>query len=285
MTESPFGRGREEQSGWSGREEQSGWSGREEQSGWSGREEQPGHPGYSGYSDPAYASQTPYGQAYQPPSAPRPTERMPAYSPYGYDPYAMGQYPSPQPPGQGSEPPPEGPKSPRWLWIVAGVAVLLVIGLVIALVIVNSSRQQTVVAPLPSAPEPTFTTPSPPTTSRTPTTRPTTPVLPVPTLPSTPRTSPTAPRVPGATDTVVYTVDGNGRAINITYVDTGGLLQTEFNVMLPWSKEVALPRPGEDSASISIINVGREVTCSITLNGAQLDQRTGIGLTICTPKR
>ena len=52
------------------------------------------------------------------------------------------------------------------------------------------------------------------------------------------------------TDTVVYTVSGTGRALNITYVDTGGLLQTEFNVMLPWSKEVLLPQPGETSASI-----------------------------------
>ncbi|KWX57425.1 MmpS family transport accessory protein [Mycobacterium sp. NAZ190054] len=265
MTESPYGRGREEQSGWRGREEQSG---------------------YSGYSDPAYASQTPYGPPYQPPPAPRPTEPLPAYSPYGYDPYATGQYPPAQPPGYGSEPPPpEGPRSPRWLWIVAALAVLLVIGLVIALVIVNSSRQQTVVAPLPSAPEPSFTTPTPTTTSRTPTTRPSTPVLPAPTLPTTPRTSPAEPTVPGATDTVVYTVAGTGRAINITYVDTGGLLQTEFNVMLPWSKEVALPQPGEDSASISIINVGREVTCSISVNGTQLDQRSGAGLTICTPRR
>ncbi|MCV7062908.1 hypothetical protein H7I76_26095 [Mycolicibacterium vaccae] len=279
-----MGRGREEQSGWGGREERSGWGGREEQSGWGGREQSgnPGYPGHPGYSDPAYASQTPYGQPYQPPSAPQPTERLPVYSPYGYDPYATGQYPPQPPPGPGDEQPPKDPKPPRWLWVVAGVAVLMVIGLVIALVIVKSSQQQTVVAPLPAAPEPSFTTQTPTTTSRTPTTRTTTPVLPAPTGPS---TSPTAPTVPGATDAVVYTVEGSGRAINITYVDTGGLLQTEFNVMLPWSKEVALPQPAEESASISIINVGREVTCSITVDGAQLDQRTGAGLTICTPRR
>ena len=45
---------------------------------------------------------------------------------------------------------------------------LTVVGLVIALVIVNSSKQQTVVAPLPSLPEPTSTMPAPTTTSRTP---------------------------------------------------------------------------------------------------------------------
>jgi Mycobacterium membrane protein len=232
--------------------------------------------GYPGYSDPAYASQAPYGPTYQAPAAPAPTERLPAYSPYGYDPYATGQYGPQYPPGEPPQPPsPEGPKSPRWLWFVAGITILTVIGLVIALVIVNSSKQDTVVAPLPSLPEPTSTRPTPTTPSRTPI-----PIFPLPTLPSTPTT--TSPSTPGATETVVYDVSGDGRAINITYVDTGGVLQTEFNVILPWSKEVELAQPAEDSASVSIINVGREVSCSITVNGVQVQQRTGAGLTVCT---
>jgi hypothetical protein len=230
---------------------------------------------YPGYTDPAYASQASYGPPYQAPYVPPPTEQLPAYSPYGNDPYATSQYGAQYPPGEPPEPPPEGPKSPRWLWFVAGISVLMVIGLVIALVIVNSSRQQTVVAPLPSMTEPSFTTPTPTTSPR-----PTIPVFPLPTLPSTPST--TSPSTPGATETVVYDVSGDGRAINITYVDTGGVLQTEFNVMLPWSKEVELAQPAEDSASVSIINVGREVNCSITVNGVQVQQRTGAGLTICT---
>jgi hypothetical protein len=149
----------------------------------------------------------------------------------------------------------------------------MVIGLVIALVIVNSSSQQTVVAPLPSMTQPSFTTP-------TTTSRPVIPVFPLPTLPSAPST--TGPSTPGATETVEYDVSGDGRAINITYVDTGGVLQTEFNVMLPWNKTVELAKPAKDSASVSIINVGREVNCSITVNGVQVQQRTGAGLTICT---
>ncbi len=258
-----------------------------------GRDEQPGfrdgqNPGqplggsYPGYPDPAYASQAPYGPTYQSPVVPAPTERIPVYSPYGYDPYSTGQYGGPYdtqyPPGE-PPPPPDGPKSPLWLWIVAVVAVLAVIGLVIALVIVNSSRQQTVVAPLPSMPEPSSATSTPTTTSRTPTV----PVLPLPTLPTTPPTTGTT--VPGRTETVVYDVTGDGRAINITYVDTGGLLQTEFNVMLPWSKEVQLSAPAQNSASISIINVGPEVNCSITIDGATVQQNTGAGLTICTAAR
>ena len=59
-------------------------------------------------------------------------------------------------------------------------------------------------------------------------------------------------------------------------------MQTEFNVMLPWSKEVELAQPAKDSASVSIINVGREVNCSITVNGVQVQQHSGAGLTICT---
>jgi Mycobacterium membrane protein len=230
---------------------------------------------YPGYTDPAYASQASYGPPYQAPYVPPPTERLPAYSPYGTDPYATGQYGAQYPPGEPPQPPPEGPKSPRWLWVVAGIAVLMVIGLVIALVIVNSSSQQTVVAPLPSMTQPSFTTPTPTTTSR-----PVIPVFPLPTLPSAPST--TGPSTPGATETVEYDVSGDGRAINITYVDTGGVLQTEFNVMLPWNKTVELAKPAKDSASVSIINVGREVNCSITVNGVQVQQRTGAGLTICT---
>lgn len=232
---------------------------------------------YPGYVDPAYASQAPYGPTYQ---TPAPTEQLPAYSPYGYDPYATSQYGQYHGPGGPSQPPPpEEPKSPRWLWIVAGTAVVAVIGLVIALVIVDSNNQQTVVAPPPSLPEPSSQTP---TTSRTPEI----PVFPLPTVPSVP-TRPTRPpttetTAPGPMESVVYDVQGDGRAINITYVDTGGLLQTEFNVMLPWSKEVQLEQPAENSASISIINVGREVNCSITVNGITVQQRTGAGLTICT---
>lgn len=152
---------------------------------------------------------------------------------------------------------------------------LIVVGLVIALVIANSSRQQTVVAPPPSVSEPSLTTRTPTTTSRTPT-----PIVPLPTTES-PTAPPTESTTPGATETVTYDVTGDGRAINITYLDTGGVLQTEFNVMLPWSKQVELAEPAESTASLSVINVGREVTCSVTINGVQVQQRTGSGLTIC----
>lgn len=255
--------------------------GRDEQSGSrSGPDPTPSQgSGYQGYPDPAYASQAPYGPTYQTPAAPPPTEQLP----YSYDPYSTGQYHQyggQYPPDGALEPPPEEPKSPRWLWVLAATAVLTVIGLVIALVVVydNSSRQETVVAPPPSLTEPSSPTRTPPTTtSRTPSV----PVAPLPTtLPTTPPTTDTTPA--GPTETVIYDVTGTGRAINITYVDNGGLLQTEFNVMLPWSKEVQLPEPANASASISIINVGREVNCSITVNGVMLEQRTGAGLTICT---
>jgi hypothetical protein len=236
------------------------------------------HPGYT---DPAYAGQTPYGSPYQPPYAP-PTQHLPGTAQQGWDPYQTGPYP----PGGGYGPPqpPEDPRPPRWLWIVAGAAVVTIIGLVIALVVVNSSRQQTVVAPVPTLGEPGLTTtrPSPPaTTSRT-------PVIPLPTLPTTPSTTPepsTTPVTPGATDTVVYTVSGTGRVINITYVDSGGVLQTEFNVLLPWTREVSLAQPAGESASVSVINVGRRVTCSISVDNVEVQQQTGVGLTVCAPTR
>lgn len=234
-----------------------------------------GHSGFSGYTDPAYAAQPPYGA--------RPTEPMPAYPAYGYDPstgqYGGGPYGGPPPPGGV---PPEPPGTPRWLWIVAAIAVVTVIGLVIALVIVNSSQQQTVVAPVPTLSEPSISEPTvsttPPTTTRRPTTT-SRPVAPSTTAPSVPGEA----TAPGVTETVTYEVTGQGRAINITYVDNGGVLQTEFNVLLPWTKTVDLAQPAKNSASVSIINVGREVNCAITIAGAQVQQRKGSGLTICSP--
>jgi len=254
-------------------------------SGWG----KPDPPSYPGYTDPAYANQAPYGTTYQPPGTPGPTRQFSAYPQYdtGYDPYATGTYGSPYPPGGAPpEPRPPGGPSRRWLWVLAGVSVLVVLGLVVALVVISTSDEQTVVAPPPSA-EPTFTTPSaPPTTTRrsAPTTTPRLP-LPFPLPGESPTsgapTAPTAPTAPGETETVDYNVDGTGRAISITYVDTGGVLQTEFNVMLPWSKQVELAKPANSSASVNIINFGRELTCSITVAGAVVEHHTGSGLTIC----
>lgn len=209
----------------------------------------------------------------------QPTEQLPTYWQQGAG-YPPG-YPVPPPPSQ-------PPKSPRWLWIVAAAAVLLVVGLVLALVIVSSSsRESTTVAPLPQSatsarsPAPT-TAPGPTGTTRVPTTTRAPLPLPIP-LPTSPRpTSGAQPPGPTGTETVVYTVTGEGRAINITYVDTGGIMQTEFNVALPWSKQVSLSAPAKNSASVAIVNVGRDVTCSVTVDGAQIRQRSGRGLTICT---
>ena len=234
---------------------------------------------YRGYSDPAYAGQTPYGSSYQAPQGPNaipnPTQRLPEYSQYGFDPYGPDQY-GQYPPGVPG-PPPGGPRSPRWLWIAAIAAALVVIGLVLALVITNGVNQQTTVAPLTPLPEPSSgTSTRPPTsTSRTPTS-----VAP-------PPSSTAANGSPGAgsTEHTVYDVTGDGRAISITYLDSGGVLQTEFNVMLPWHKEVDLESPAQDGASVSIINVGRNVTCTVSIDGIQVQQRTGSGLTICFASR
>jgi hypothetical protein len=230
--------------------------------------------GYPGYTDPAYSSQAPHGTSYQPPPFTNPTQQLP---PYGYDPGAGNQFGPPYPTGgMPPEPPEPNGRGPRpWLWAIAAVVGVVVLGLVIALVIVNSSQQQTVVAPPPAPMEPNFTTPT--TTSRAPTT--TRPIIPAPSATTAPPGESTRP---AETQTVVYDVTGTGRAINITYVDAGGVLQTEFNVILPWSKEVQLTKPADRSASVSIINVGREISCSITLAGRKIQERTGSGLTICS---
>jgi heme/copper-type cytochrome/quinol oxidase subunit 2 len=243
----------------------------------------PTQAGYPPTTDPAYAGQYwgPQGTGYYGPPAGAPmtgpTQQLPPYW------QTAGYAPNQAPP-----PPPQPPKSPRWLWFAAAAAVLLVGGLVLALVIVSSSsRQSTVVEPLPTTTAPSVpraTTvprvPTPTTTRQLPPSIATTPAQTTePAIPGIPDETTTAPT---GTESVVYNVTGEGRAINITYVDTGGVMQTEFNVALPWSKEVSLAAPAKNSASVAVVNVGRDVTCSVAVNGAQVRQRTGRGLTICT---
>jgi hypothetical protein len=221
------------------------------------------HQPYPPYHDPAYSGQSSYPPPYYPgssrnPNATNPTEKLSQY-------WLHGQPPPDQPTEQ---PPPGRPKAPRWLWVAAAAAVLLVAALIIALVIANgTARRQTAVPPLPSAPNPaqtTSTSPSPSASTSGPTS-----------------TESSSPGDANAMQTVVYDVSGEGRAISITYVDNDGMMQTEFNVALPWSKQVSLQASGVPKASITIINIGHDVTCSLTVDGVQINERTGAGLTVC----
>lgn len=198
---------------------------------------------------------------YPPSASSSPTEQLPQYW------QQAGSPPAGEPP---SQPPRPGRfKSPRWLWIAAAAAVVLAVALVVALVIANiSAKKPTMVPPLPAVPEsspktPGATSSSPGNTSAS----------------SAP--SSTATNGADAMQAVVYDVTGDGHAISITYVDTGGVRETEFNVVLPWSKEVSLAASGQDSASVTVVNIGHNVTCSVTVAGVQVRQHTGVGVTVC----
>jgi hypothetical protein len=193
------------------------------------------------------------------PNATHPTEKLPQY-------WLHGQPPPDQSP---QEPEPGRPKAPRWLWIAAAAAVVLVAALVIALVIANgTARKQTAVPALPETPSSQNpvpkTSPSPSASAPGPAT-----------------TEPSQPADASAMQTVVYNVSGDGRAISITYVDNDGMMQTEFNVRLPWTKEVSLPESGSKTPNVTIVNIGHDVTCSVTVDGVEINQRSGVGLTIC----
>jgi hypothetical protein len=217
---------------------------------------------YPQSSDPAYSGGSfyppPYYPGYPPHSnATDSTDKLPQY-------WLHGQPPPDQPP---SEPAPGRPRAPRWLWIVAAAAVLLVAALVIALVIANgTARNQTAVPPLPAMPNSSnpSTAPPPSATASEPSS-----------------TEPPPPNSASAMQTVVYEVAGEGRAISITYVDNDGMMQTEFNVALPWSKQVSLPASGSAKANVAIVNIGHDVTCTMTVDGVEVNQRTGVGLTVC----
>jgi hypothetical protein len=221
---------------------------------------------YPQYTDPAYSGQPSYPSGYSPGSVTdrntaHPTEKLPPY-------WLYGQPPPDQPPGG---PTPGRSKAPRWLWIATAAAVLLVAAMVIALVIANgTAKKQTAVPPLPAMPSSTdrasTTSPSP--------------------SPSASASQPTStessqPNTPAGMQIIDYNVTGEGRAISITYVDNEGMMQTEFNVALPWSKQVSLPASSSAKATITIINIGHNVTCSLTVDGVEVNERKGVGVTVC----
>ena len=227
--------------------------------------------------DPAYADQAPYAPTYrghipQWASSLNDTQQLPAY-------WQQGMPPPGEPPAQGPAPaPPGGPKSPRWLWIAAGAAVFLVVALVIALALANDAiKKQTAVPPLAPMPEPSSEFPTPP-----PSTRPSPPSRShAPAPPPSESQTPTDTTAPASMQDVVYSVTGDGRALSIMYIATGDVVQTEFNVALPWSKEVSLAKSAVHPAAVTIVNFGHNVTCSVTVAGVQVSQRVGAGLTIC----
>jgi Mycobacterium membrane protein len=218
------------------------------------------------YTDPAYS-----GRPYYPPprysgspadlNATNPTDKLPQY-------WLQGQPPPDQP---SEESTPNRPKTPRWLWIAAAAAVVLVVALIIALVIANgAARKQTAVPALPSMPSsqnPASTTSASPPSAAT-------------SGPSATESSP--PANAGAMQAVFYNVTGEGRAISITYVDNDGMMQTEFNVPLPWSKQVSMATTESTSPNVTIVNIGHDVTCSVTVDGVQINERTSVGLTVCS---
>ncbi|MEB3023930.1 MmpS family transport accessory protein [[Mycobacterium] crassicus] len=225
--------------------------------------------------DPAYAGQVPMYPAGYPPQVPHPTAELPRQYWDSAQPPAGGP-PTGGPVGGGEGGPPQPPRFPNWLWLVAGAAVLLVVGMVIALVIANGSHQNsatvTPVSPLPTAP-------SVPIPTRTPTTTPS-PRSPAPsTTPTTP--PPTTSTTTGVPETIVYQVTGTGRVLSIAYIDTGGILKTEFNVNLPWSKQVTLTPPASTAAAVTVVNFGEQITCSVSVDGTQVRERTGSILTVC----
>jgi hypothetical protein len=167
------------------------------------------------------------------------------------------------------------------LLIATGGAVLLAVAMVIALVLVNDAiKTQTAVPPLPAMPGSSEESPTP-----TPSTRTSPPSRTLRPLPP-PSESLTPPETTGpvAMQDVVYTVTGEGRALSILYVGTGDVLQTEFNVTLPWTKEISLSTSAVHPATVTVVNFGHDVTCSVTVAGVQVSQRVGVGLTVCGAK-
>ena len=103
---------------------------------------------YPAHTDPAYAGSHAYGPTYSPTGPPAGAPSTQALPPYWTQTY--GQPPPSTPP---PEPPPPR-RAPRWLWVAAGATMAVVVALAGVLVFTNrSSRNDTVTAPRPTVPE------------------------------------------------------------------------------------------------------------------------------------
>lgn len=78
-----------------------------------------------------------------------------------------------------------------------------------------------------------------------------------------------------ATESVVYEVGGRGSALNVTYFDASGSLQMEFNVKLPWRKEVKLNTEQVTNAVVIAADFSHDVSCTLLVNGAQKSATSG----------
>lgn len=203
--------------------------------------------------DPAYASQAFEYPALSSTAQPNQTAVLPQqYGSYG--------------------PPPQDPPPPRrsntfWLWVV-GIGALVVIIALIATLVVLIQRQD-------EQPPPTvIATPSTRTSTTTAPSVPSLPPIPSFTIPPIPVNPPTQGSQ-AATETVVYEVSGRGPALNITYFDASGSLQMEFNVKLPWRKEVKLNSEQLTNAVVIAADFSHDVSCTLLVNGAQKSTTSG----------
>ncbi|MBB4855130.1 hypothetical protein HNP40_002522 [Mycobacteroides chelonae] len=168
-------------------------------------------------------------------------------------------------------PPPKDPEPPRrsntfWLWVVGIGALVVIVALIITLFVLiqrQDDRPPTVVA-TPSTRTSTTTVPS----------RLTIPPIPSFTIPPIPVDPPTQGSQ-AATEAVVYEVGGHGPALNITYFDASGSLQMEFNVKLPWRKEVKLNAKQVTNAVVIAADFSHDVSCSLVVNGTQKSTTSG----------
>lgn len=167
--------------------------------------------------------------------------------------------------------PPKDPEPPRrsntfWLWVVGIGALVVIIALIITLVLLiqREDQQPPTVVSSPTTRTSTTTAPS----------QPTIPPIPSFTIPPIPVNPPTQGSQ-AATESVVYEVGGRGPALNVTYFDASGSLQMEFNVKLPWRKEVKLNTEQVTNAVVIAADFSHDVSCTLLVNGAQKSATSG----------
>jgi len=154
--------------------------------------------------------------------------------------------------------PAETPRSSRRYRLPLLAGAVIAVGLLIAALITMSLSSTTARGPLTTSSESSVTSSG--TTADT-------------------KLGPSGTSDSGAPVEVVYEVTGPGKAITMEYVGDAGLAQFEFNVPLPWQKDVSVAR---GAAHVSAVASGdAALTCSITVEGVVISTQTASGFASC----
>ena len=150
------------------------------------------------------------------------------------------------------------PRVPMWLWILSVGSIVLLLGLGVTVLITNQPNTGPYPSPDPQIQASTDTEDW---------------IPPEKTL---------NPNADPSQSVVQYRVEGEGKAVSITYLADNGVLTTLLDVGLPWSMQARMAASAAAAASVTVIGINTSLDCQLAVDGQEVDHQSGSVMTICS---